>query len=342
MDCIFAPTEQARFWIEQTGHPCSITDDPESWTSSQDRRVAVIEVLEFNDSTHAVADHCCQHADLVFLVIAEFISDRYCQEFDLPNVVFVLNGRLNWSPEHAQTMDGMYFFWSTCDFYRRFPDLLQGLDGSKDRLFDVLLGRRKTHRDWIYNTIDHDRNLVTYFPSHQDQDIRHYDVDQFQWPEDILPRPEHPVDFTVQEVTVDGVIVSLSQIIPREIYRRTHYTLVAETMCDNGWSFPTEKIVKPILAQRLFVVYAGQFYLANLRSMGFHTFHSIINEDYDNEPDDRRRMDMVMSQIEWLQQQDHNSLASRIAPIVEHNYRIMMMLDWQGSMIDTMGTILRK
>lgn len=342
MDCVFAPTEQARFWIEQTGHPCQITDDRVSWTTSQNRRVAVIEVLDFNDRAHDLLDECCRCADLVFIVITEFITDRYCQEFDLPNVVFVINGRLNWSPEHARTMDGMYFFWSTCDFYRRFPDLLQDLHGTQDKVFDVLLGRRKIHRDWIYNTIDHDRNLVTYFPAHQDQDIRNYDASQFQWPEDILPRPEHPVDFTVQEVRVDGVIVSLSQIIPREIYRRTHYTLVAETVCDNGWSFPTEKIVKPILAQRLFVVYAGQFYLANLRSMGFHTFHSIINEDYDNEPDPRKRMDMVMSQVEWLQQQDHSSLASRIAPIVEHNYRIMMMLDWQGSMIDTMGDILRK
>jgi len=342
MDSVFAPTEQARFWIEQTGHPCQITDDHASWTLGQDRRVAVIEVLDFDDHTHGLIDDCCRCADLVFIVITELISDHYCQEFDLSNVVFVLNGRLNWRPEHARTIDGMYFFWSTCDFYRRFPDLLQGLNGHKDRAFDVLLGRRKLHRDWIYNSVDHDRNLVTYFPEHRDQDIRQYNEHEFQWPGDVLSRPEHPVDFTVQEVKVDGVIVSLSQIIPREIYQRCHYSLVAETVCDNGWSFPTEKIVKPILAQRLFVVYAGQFYLANLRSMGFHTFHAVIDESYDNEPNAQRRMDMVMAQVDWLQNQDPAVLASSIAPILEHNYRIMMMMDWQESMIDAMGDILRK
>jgi len=342
MDCVFAPSEQSKFWIQQTGQQCEIVHDFVSWTMSTDRRVAVVEVLNFDDTTHDLIDKCCIHGDLVFIVITEFISDCYCQEFDLPNVIFVLNGTLNWSPEHAQIVDGMYFFWSTCDFYRRFPDLLQDLDGQKDRVFDVLLGRRKLHRDWIYNTIDRQKNIVTYFPGHEDQDIRDYTQEQFQWPQDILPRPEHPVEFTVQEVTVDGTIVSLSQIIPREIYQRTHYTLVAETVCDNAWSFPTEKIVKPILAQRLFLVYAGHLYLTNLQRMGFHTFHGIIDESYDQEPDAQKRMDMLMGQVEWLQQQDPVQLQPSIARVAEHNYRIMTMIDWQGSMIAAMSAILRK
>lgn len=342
MDCIYLQTTQSKYWIEKTGHSCHVTNDLVYWTASTDRRVSVVEVLNFDSATHDLLDHCCRYGDLVFVVIYEFISDQYCQEFDLPNVVFVLNGCLNWQPEYARMIDGMYFFWSTCDFYQRFPELLESLNGPKDRVFDVLLGRRKLHRDWIYNSIDRDQNIVTYFPEYQDLDIRGYDQTQFQWPTDVLPVPNDPVDLTVQEVTVDGVIVSLSQIIPRDIYRRTCYTLVAETVCDNRWSFPTEKIAKPLLARRLFVVYAGQYYLRNLQNMGFHTFGAVIDESYDNEPDPRRRMDMVLEQVEKLQKIDYARVLEKINPIVEHNHYLMTHMDWQQCMIDSMRFILCK
>lgn len=341
MDSIFAPTQQAKFWIEQTGYPCQITDDFAGWISSPDRCVAIIDVLDFNHQSHSLLYRCCQHADLVFIVITELISDHYCQEFDLPNVVFVLSGRLNWQPKHARTIDGMYFFWSTCDFYRRFPHLLQDLDGTKSLDFDVLLGRPKLHRDWIYHGIDRSRNRVTYFP-HDDADIRAYGAAHFEWPSEVLAKPQQEIRYTVQEVLVDGVIVSLSQIIPRTIYQQTKYSLVAETQNENSFSFFTEKITKPILARRVFLVASGQHYLKNLRDLGFQTFDDIIDESYDHEPCAQTRMDLLLREVDRLQKADHEEIAHRAQEILSHNFDVMMHTDWQHNMIANIRTCVSR
>ena len=198
-------------------------------------------------------------SDHAMIFSPEFISDDWCQTFDLSCVTFFLGGRLNWPLRQARAQECLYFFWSTCDFYRCKPELLVIDDRDQTLMFDVLLGRRKPHRDHIYNNIDHDTNWITYYPTDQDQDITQYRDNEFVWPSDVLDRPRQEITLSVQEVKVDGVIVSLSQILPREIYAKTRYSVVTETLTDNGWSFFTEKIAKPILAKRLFLVASGQY-----------------------------------------------------------------------------------
>ena len=341
MDCVYLQTDQAQYWLEQTGSPARVERDFDTWIDSTDRRVAMIEVLNFDDDTHAEITRCCRHGDLVLLFIPEFIDDTWCREFDHPNVVMFLNGQLNWPLQHAHSSDCMYFFWSTCDFYRTFPNLLQELDGDRTRTFDVLLGRRKPHRDAIYRAVDHERNWVTYFNHGDEHDMRKYDTQNFIWPDHLLPRPDHAINFTVQEVQVDGVIVSLSQIIPRDIYRDTRYSLVAETVNENSFSFFTEKIVKPILAQRLFIVASGQYYLRNLRNLGFRTFDGVIDESYDLEANDETRMELMLEQVHRLENIDHKQLEKQIQIIVEHNYNVMMHVNWQNSMINSIAEYLK-
>jgi len=337
---IFAPTAQTRFWLESSGiSHFTYVSDFEHWMASPQPRVALIELQQFDDESRGLLSRCVQQAHRVLVFIPEFISDHYCQEFDFANVTFFLSGRLNWQPRHATVSDCMYFFWSTCDFYRRFPHLLENLSGSKHLDFDVLLGRRKIHRDWIHDSIDRSRNKVTYFENDGD-DIRTLGVDNFEWPSDVLPIPEHPIRYTVEEVLVDNVIVSLSQIIPTSIYQQTRYSLVAETQNENTFSFFTEKITKPILARRLFLVSSGQHYLKNLRNLGFRTFHGIVDESYDDEACGRTRNDMIMREVERLGQADHRQIALDAEPILEHNFDVMMSTDWQRAMIDSVGDLI--
>jgi hypothetical protein len=146
---------------------------------------------------------------------------------------------------------------------------------------------------------------------------------------------------TAQEITVGGVIVSLSQVIPCAIYNQTHYTLVAETCADNEFSFFTEKIVKPIVARRLFIVAAGQYYLRNLRALGFKTFDGIVDESYDNISDCTERMLAVTDQVNRLTKLDGNLIESAIVSIIEHNYRHMMNFNWQESMTKNLSLTLQ-
>jgi hypothetical protein len=70
-------------------------------------------------------------------------------------------------------------------------------------------------------------------------------------------------------------------VINHRCYTDTWFSLVTETIFDYPHSFRTEKIYKPILMAHPFVVAANQGYLKDLRTAGFRTFHTLIDESYD-------------------------------------------------------------
>jgi hypothetical protein len=136
--------------------------------------------------------------------------------------------------------------------------------------------------------------------------------------------------WTVGQVRYYGQQMFLSQVAPIKIYNQTAFSLVTETNFSNNFVFHTEKIVKPIIARRLFIAFAGQHYLRNLHRLGFKTFSDIIDERYDNEPDYRLRGQMICEQISHLIKQDQQQILDAVKPIVDHNYAVMMNTDWYG------------
>jgi len=85
-----------------------------------------------------------------------------------------------------------------------------------------------------------------------------------------------------------------------------------------------------MMARRLFVMFAGKGYLANLRKLGFRTFENIIDESYDNIDNDNERWQQAWNQVEWLNRQPQALVLEKIRPIVEHNFSVMMNTDWVG------------
>jgi hypothetical protein len=342
---IFLDTEQALYWLEnaQKSNPkikYTISRKIPVWLEDTvSNRVAIFEVVDFDSETEQRLQIACSHAALVIVLLPEFITDSWIHKFDLPNVVFFINGCLNYSTKHAQVYLDPYFFWSTVDFYRAHPEVLSQLYSNPTHSFDVLLGRQKPHRDIIYNTVDHERNVVRYFPTNQDQDIKQYSKINFEWPSTLI-QAQGPVTMTAQAVIVGDTIVSLSQIIPVDIYNRTSYTLVAETQVENEFSFFTEKIVKPMLAKRLFIVCSGQYYLRNLRKLGFRTFDGLIDESYDKIESWKERTWAACREAQRLSTLDGNLVQSAIADVVEHNYHHLMNTPWQTNLFRDVGKIL--
>jgi len=276
--------------------------------------------------------------------LPEFISDHWCKKYDLPNVIFFIGGILNWQPQHARVLFHHYFFWSTTDFYHIKPDILPKLNNSmnKPKYFDVLLGRVKPHRSQIYDTIDHEKNIVTYFQSSNELDLRATSAEQFSWPHEILTEPVEEICWTGSEVVVDGTIVSLSQLVPIDIYNQTYYSVIAETQYENRFSFFTEKIVKPMMAGRLFVVSSGQYYLKNLKTLGFKTFDNVVDESYDLEPDLHRRTDMVLDQVKKLSRLNPAEVHSMIQHRLDHNKKLILETKWVNCMINNLQDIFKK
>jgi hypothetical protein len=145
---------------------------------------------------------------------------------------------------------------------------------------------------------------------------------------------------SITPIKFNGQQMPLSQVIPFSIYNQTAYTIVAETNYDNHYSFYTEKIVKPILAERLFIIFSGQHYLRNLRRLGFKTFDGIVDETYDDIEDHDLRFKLACEQIKYLCGQPQEEILAKIRPITEHNKQVMLETDWYGNFSKELRAVL--
>lgn len=204
--------------------------------------------------------------------------------------------------------------------------LILQLEHSVDKpcRFDCLLGTKKIQRDYIdhkYQQLDDNLKRLFVFS------YLHHTVSNGIWDSEFAGLD---LKYTADVVDYNGRSVPLSSILPVSIYNRSYYSIVSETTDYNDFNQYTEKVAKPILAKRLFVVFAGQHYLRNLRSMGFKTFDSVVDESYDSVADDHSRYDQAWKQVVYLCEQPVDQVLASIQPIVEHNQAVFLNTDWNA------------
>lgn len=222
----------------------------------------------------------------------------------------------------AQTW--MDWFITSTDVYKHTLPLFNPYS-IKPKYFDALLGWVKPHRQIIYDRLKNDQRVVLSYLQDRNKSL----TDSGWISADHCAVPQE-VKNTISKINYQGQSLSLSQILPDNVYNQTAYSIVAETNYSNNYSFYTEKIVKPILAERLFVVFSGQHYLANLRRLGFKTFDGIIDESYDSVENSIDRFNCALSQVEYLLDQPQSSILSKIQPITEYNKNLILNRDWLG------------
>lgn len=277
------------------------------------------------------------HADHSFIFCSELHQATLDQmrQLDLDRVSIFVAGTVNSMPfAHAELFPWVQHLETTSDFYKnRQPQFLEQRlthHTNRSRYFDILLGCQRTHRDYIYNYVQsnqlNDQVIMTYHRT-WNQDLR-LNTEFVMESEGIefMASPKH----TIQQVRYYDHVMCLSQIIPLDIYNQTYYTLVAETNAENEFNFYTEKIWKPIIAGRLFIVIAGQYFLKNLRALGFQTYDGIIDESYDQVSDPTARWQMALDQMRWLCQQDPVLVLEKIKPIAKYNQQLVQTTDWHG------------
>jgi len=85
----------------------------------------------------------------------------------------------------------------------------------------------------------------------------------------------------------------------------------------------TEKTFKAIALEMPFVLIAPAGSLEYMRSYGFQTFASVLDESYDLETDDIRRIERVaqlLKELDDLSVRERQQLHRHMLPMVEHNY----------------------
>ena len=280
---------------------------------------------------HNISDHT-----FVFVNELNDFTVPEIKKLDLPNTSIYLAGALN-TFEFKSAQVYFYPFWisSVTNIYRRLPvDFLDNkltADFPKPLVADVLLGRNRLHRNFIYDHIYEsdfkNQCVLTYI----DRERSNPDTKFLVEPDNLELVDGNKILNSVDPVIYHGVPTTMSAVVPVSIYNQTAYSLVTETNFTNDYSFYTEKTVKPMLAQRLFILVAGQYYLRNLRNIGFCTFDGIIDESYDLEPDAELRWALALDQLKWLATQDQRDIMQRARPMIEHNYQLVQQ-NWQANL----------
>ena len=124
----------------------------------------------------------------------------------------------------------------------------------------------------------------------------------------------------ITRLTIDNasVLGSASADIPRE--QDAFWHVVTETVFYHSKMHLTEKIFKPIVNKQPFMLLAAPDNLAYLKSYGFKTFDSVIDEDYDICQDNQERINKVVSQLHWyanLSPSDKTDVQEHLKPIIE-------------------------
>ena len=195
--------------------------------------------------------------------------------------------------------------------------------------FDVLLGAKKSHRDFVMAKMQTsgliDNSIVNYrdiFPgtmvntklmSHTKNILN---GQRLNYP---YISPNLNNDWEVRENLTNKV----SDQAPWKIYAQTKYSIICETLWENIF-FLTEKTGKALFCKRLFVVFSSCDFLKNMKTMGFKTFDSIIDESYDSEPDIVKRFELAFDQVQWLANQDYTEIIEKAGPILEHNHNRLL------------------
>lgn len=284
------------------------------------------------------------HSDIVVVLCSE-LHDKsvdFIRRYSNPKIKFFICGAV----DGVTSFDWMDWFISSRHFYK--TNAVKVLDrltpySVKPKVFDILLGQPRDHRNMIYDYIKNnqliDQVLMTYI-DHENKITANTNNTGWIWESEGVEIIDTNIQWSLSQVSYYGHQMALSQVVPIEIYNQTAYSVVCETNFSDNFVFHTEKIVKPILARRLFVAFAGRHYLRNLQRLGFKTFNSIIDESYDDEPDYKRRGKMICHQISYLLQQDQRKILDAVRPIVDHNYDIMMNTDWSDNFFKELRAVL--
>jgi len=307
-------------------------NEHEFLSSNNNIKVAVLEpnyfnVLPFKNQLDRLLHKC----NCIFVQSMEF---RYVidlvKEYDYKNIVWIMGGMVNYPIKNARIVTECHFALNVSYAYiEELAHLIKEKTNPfkpKEFMFDVFYGSK--HRNKLFTKKQLEKvNKPNFFlegsffnntlnKTGEYTDYTHPDNCKpgIWWEPEIL---ESMDDFG--RCDYYGVSMLNVLIVPFQVYNKSAYSLVCESSSDNDYVFITEKITKPMLACRLFIVISSHRYLERLQSLGFKTFEGIIDESYDQEIDDHTRWRKAIEQAVWLCNQPQQEVLKKIVPIVLHN-----------------------
>jgi len=220
------------------------------------------------------------------------------------------------------------------DFYRRESKDID-IDNKSKHFLCYLRNCGRPHRNAIASYFQHnnlwDKNNLSFLKNSFRGDI----------PKDILPKqywnssvelnglPKIELD-TKNLQDTQGFDTSFSSNWKH--YQETFLSIVSETIYDGRLNFFSEKICKPLINLHPFIIMSTPYSLKFLKKFGFKTFHPFINEQYDTEENDLKRMQMIFDELDKFRNKSDKELKDwweEILPVLEHNQKVFINMGKQ-------------
>lgn len=141
---------------------------------------------------------------------------------------------------------------------------------------------------------------------------------------------------TISKIYVDNIDNTRPSYtsLDKRYYENSYFSIVSETLCwatNSGEGLTlgralSEKTFKPILFKHPFMLLAVPKSLELLKDLGYKTFSECIDESYDNEYDDSKRVYMVAKEAERLCNLKENELKDFLKTcreITDHNFNVL-------------------
>ena len=196
--------------------------------------------------------------------------------------------------------DGWFCIANECLWYRDLGYDQYQAKNTNDRTFLMLINYQRQHRDQIWDKIQPHLDNALY--SYQDRGV-----------------------------TIEGDIAreegEWQRYLNKDWYDRTAFSLVVESGIEEG--VHSEKVLKPMAFRQPFVVWGLQGYLKWLRTWGFETFNNCIDESYDLEEDNEKRLEMVVKEVDRLIELDPDHFKDETTQqTLDNNYKRLYNIEW--------------
>lgn len=117
------------------------------------------------------------------------------------------------------------------------------------------------------------------------------------------------------------------ETVHQRFFNEAYWNFVTESSFRSSTSFITEKTFKPIANLQPFIIVGDYQSLERLREMGYKTFGTVINENYDQIKDPAKRMQALIDVAVGILNTPHKDLVEmmhKIKPILEHNQQLFL------------------
>jgi hypothetical protein len=113
-----------------------------------------------------------------------------------------------------------------------------------------------------------------------------------------------------------------------QYYRDVFVDIVVEPNVSGNCFLSTEKIWRPIIARRPFIVLSNMNYLQNLQKLGFKTFNHWWSEEYDmySEADRIQKISQILKTISFWSVDELQAKLVNMQDTLDHNYKTFINL----------------